>query len=57
VITRLRVSRASFCRWRRLGTGPAWLRLPNGGVRIRRSALDLWLRGARYSHHEEEDAA
>jgi hypothetical protein len=31
VTARLRVSRATFSRWRRLGTDLAWLRLPNGG--------------------------
>ena len=57
VITVLRVSRATFAWWRRLGAGPAWLRLPGGGVRVRRSALDAWLRGNRHDDHEEEDAA
>jgi excisionase family DNA binding protein len=44
VIAQLRVSRAAFYRWRRRGTGPAEVRLPGGGVRIRRSALCQWLR-------------
>ena len=44
VIAQLRVSRAAFYRWRRRGTGPAEVRLPGGGVRIRRSALQQWLR-------------
>jgi predicted DNA-binding transcriptional regulator AlpA len=44
VIAELRVSRAAFYRWRRLGTGPAAVRLPGGGVRIRRSSLAEWLR-------------
>jgi predicted DNA-binding transcriptional regulator AlpA len=43
VTTELRVSRAAFYRWRRQGTGPAVVRLPGGGVRVRRSALNRWL--------------
>jgi predicted DNA-binding transcriptional regulator AlpA len=44
VIAELRVSRAAFYRWRRQGAGPAVVRLPGGGVRVRRSALTAWLR-------------
>ena len=44
VIAELRVSRAAFYRWRRQGAGPAVVRLPGGTVRVRRSALTLWLR-------------
>ena len=44
VLTELRVSRAAFYRWRRQGTGPPVVRLPGGGVRVRRSALTAWLR-------------
>ena len=44
VTAELRVSRAAFYRWRRLGAGPAVVRLPGGGVRVRRSALTEWLR-------------
>jgi excisionase family DNA binding protein len=40
----LRVSRAAFYRWRRQGAGPPAVRLPGGGVRVRRSALSQWLR-------------
>ena len=39
VTAELRVSRAAFYRWRRQGAGPAAVRLPGGGVRVRRSAL------------------
>ena len=49
VTAELRVSRAAFYRWRRQGAGPAVVRLPGGGVRVRRSALSAWLR-----HLEEE---
>ena len=44
VIAELRVSRAAFYRWRRQGAGPAAVRLPGGGVRVRRSTLTAWLR-------------
>jgi predicted DNA-binding transcriptional regulator AlpA len=44
VIAELRVSRAAFYRWRRQGNGPPAVRLPGGGVRVRRSALTAWLR-------------
>ena len=44
VTAELRVSRAAFYRWRRQGVGPAVVRLPGGTVRVRRSALTLWLR-------------
>ena len=44
VTTELRVSRAAFYRWRRRGVGPPVVRLPGGGVRVRRSALTWWLR-------------
>ncbi len=43
VIAELRVSRAAFYRWRRQEAGPAVVRLPGGGVRVRRSALTAWL--------------
>lgn len=46
----LRVSRTTFGRWRRQGSGPVIMRLPGGGVRIRRSALDRWLRASRNPH-------
>jgi excisionase family DNA binding protein len=53
VIAELRVSRAAFYRWRRRGTGPAEVRLPGGGVRIRRSALGAWL--CRLEQPQQED--
>ena len=53
VIAELRVSRAAFYRWRRRGTGPAEVRLPGGGVRIRRSALQAWLH--RLEQPQQED--
>ena len=35
--------RATFYRWRQLGKAPKCVRLPNGQIRIRRSALDRFL--------------
>ena len=49
----LRVSRAAFYRWRRQGAGPALVRLPGGGVRVRRSALSQWLRRLEEEHDRE----
>ena len=57
VIATLRVSRAAFYRWRRRGTGPATVRLPGGAVRVRRSALQQWLRGLHDNNQEYEDTA
>ncbi|MGW1974108.1 helix-turn-helix transcriptional regulator [Streptomyces sp. NPDC001889] len=52
VLAELRgVSRRTFYRWRELGTAPTALKLPNGELRIRRSALNQWL------YEREIDAA
>jgi excisionase family DNA binding protein len=56
VIASLRVSRATFYRWRRRGTGPASVRLPGGAVRIRRAALAEWLAGLQDDHKEDTAA-
>jgi len=45
VIAELRVPRSTFYRWRQAGTAPRVLKLPSGAVRIRRTALEEWLRG------------
>jgi excisionase family DNA binding protein len=45
VLAQLRVPRSTFYRWRQAGTAPAAVKLPSGAVRIRRAALDQWLRG------------
>lgn len=39
----LRVPRSTFYRWRALGVAPRSVKLPNGQIRVRRSALDAWL--------------
>jgi predicted DNA-binding transcriptional regulator AlpA len=53
VIAELRVSRAAFYRWRRRAEGPAVVRLPGGGVRVRRGALTAWLRGIEGTEGQE----
>ena len=39
----LKVSRSTFYDWRQKRRGPRCIRLPNGGLRIRRRDLDAWL--------------
>lgn len=43
VLSELKVARSTFDTWRVLGTAPECIKLPNGQLRIRRSALDAWL--------------
>lgn len=43
VLAELDIAKATFYRWRQLGKAPQSIKLPNGQVRIRRSALDQWL--------------
>ena len=45
VVAELRVPRSTFYRWRQKGIAPRVMKLPSGAVRIRRTALDKWLRG------------
>jgi excisionase family DNA binding protein len=45
VIAELRVPRSTFYRWRQTGIAPRVVKLPSGAVRIRRTALNEWLRG------------
>ena len=45
VIAELRVPRSTFYRWRQQGIAPRVMKLPSGAVRIRRTALEEWLRG------------
>jgi predicted DNA-binding transcriptional regulator AlpA len=40
----LDVARSTFYEWRRKGTAPRCIKLPNGDLRIRRSELERWLR-------------
>ena len=57
VTAELRVSRAAFYRWRRQRAGPPAVRLPGGGVRVRRSALSQWLRRLEEDATAEEQGA
>jgi predicted DNA-binding transcriptional regulator AlpA len=41
----LKVSRSTFYDWRQKRRGPRCIRLPNGGLRVRRCDLDAWLAG------------
>lgn len=43
VCAELQISRSTFYDWRQKGTAPKCITLPNGSLRIRRSALDRWL--------------
>lgn len=43
VLKELAVPRSTYYKWRQLHIGPASIKLPNGQVRVRRSALDAWL--------------
>jgi predicted DNA-binding transcriptional regulator AlpA len=43
VLAELRVSRSTWFYWRQIGKGPRAIKLPNGELRIRRSALQDWL--------------
>ena len=48
VCDELQVARSSIDLWRRLGTAPRFIRLPNNSLRCERAALEAWLesRGA-----------
>ncbi|MDA8321822.1 MAG: helix-turn-helix domain-containing protein [Actinomycetota bacterium] len=39
----LKVSKDTFYHWRKVGTAPACIRLPNGELRIERADRDAWL--------------
>jgi len=56
VSAELRVPRSTFYRWRERGTGPPVMKLPNGAVRIRRTALAEWLRGLQEENKEDTAA-
>jgi predicted DNA-binding transcriptional regulator AlpA len=43
VLIELKVARSTFDDWRIKGVGPDHVKLPNGQLRVRRSALDSWL--------------
>ncbi|MGH3322230.1 MAG: helix-turn-helix transcriptional regulator [Streptosporangiaceae bacterium] len=39
----LQISRSTFYDWRQKGSGPKCVKLPNGGLRVRRADLERWL--------------
>lgn len=43
ICTELKISRRTFYRWRELRIGPKAIKLPNGEIRVPRSALSAWL--------------
>lgn len=43
VMSELGVARSTLDRWRSTGRGPAFKRLPNGELRLKREAFDLWV--------------
>ena len=43
VIAELTVPRSTYYRWRQLGIDPKSIKLPNGQIRVRRSALEAWI--------------
>jgi predicted DNA-binding transcriptional regulator AlpA len=43
VLTELRVPRSTWYLWRQTGKAPRAIKLPNGQLRVRRSALVRWL--------------
>ncbi|WP_031009294.1 helix-turn-helix transcriptional regulator [Streptomyces sp. NRRL F-5727] len=43
VLAEIGITRATYYRWRNRGYGPVVKRLPNGHLRVRRSALDAFL--------------
>jgi predicted DNA-binding transcriptional regulator AlpA len=43
VCEELSVAESTFYDWRAKNRGPRCIKLPNGGVRVRRGDLDAWL--------------
>ncbi|PYC72530.1 excisionase [Micromonospora arborensis] len=43
VLAELCVPRSTWFYWRQTGKGPRVIKLPNGQLRVRRSALGRWL--------------
>ena len=50
VCAELQIAQSTFYEWRVKGTSPRCIKLPNGQLRVRRTALDAWL-------NAREDAA
>jgi hypothetical protein len=43
ILIELDISRSTLAKWRREGRGPAFKKLPNGELRIRRADFDAWV--------------
>jgi predicted DNA-binding transcriptional regulator AlpA len=43
ICTELGIVRSTFYEWRQKGSAPRCIKLPNGGIRIRRTEYDRWL--------------
>lgn len=43
ICSELKISRRTFYRWRELHIGPEAIKLPNGEIRVLRSAFVAWL--------------
>lgn len=39
----LEIARRTFYEWRKKGSGPRCIKLPNGDIRLRRSELERWI--------------
>jgi predicted DNA-binding transcriptional regulator AlpA len=39
----LHIAPSTFYEWRTKGTGPRCIKLPNGGIRVRRADFESWL--------------
>ncbi|MBC7596972.1 MAG: helix-turn-helix domain-containing protein [Kineosporiaceae bacterium] len=50
VCSELSIARSTFYDWRAAKKAPCCIKLPNGGIRVRRADLERWLKG-------REDAA
>lgn len=54
----LRVKESTLAKWRVIGTGPKWVRLPNSRtIRYRSTDIDDWLRSCTYQSTREADDA
>jgi predicted DNA-binding transcriptional regulator AlpA len=47
VLRELKIARSTLDAWRRRRKFPAFRRLPNGQLRLKRSELEMWLDGCR----------
>jgi predicted DNA-binding transcriptional regulator AlpA len=45
ICAELNIARSTFYDWRAAHKAPRCIKLPNGGIRVRRADLELWLAG------------